>query len=216
MTLPVNQIICGDCLEVMKGWPDNCVDAVVTDPPYGLKFRGEQWDSEIPDWLPSAKRCAPIVAFSTAPLTAWHYPCPDWVIAWHRPGSAARNLLGGLSHWSPILVYGKGSCHLPIDVIYLHAMAERFDTSHPTPKPTFVFGRVIEYLTSPGDLVLDPFLGSGTTAVVCERLGRRWIGCEINSEYAAMAEKRIQRERDKLQLPFDAAEGSVIAEKLEV
>ena len=75
---------------------------------------------------------------------------------------------------------------------------------------------MIEYLTSPGDLVLDPFLGSGTTAVVCERLGRRWIGCEINSEYAAMAEKRIQRERDKLQLPFDAAEGSVIAEKLEV
>ena len=36
MTLPVNQIICGDCLEVMKGWPDNCVDAIVTDPPYGL------------------------------------------------------------------------------------------------------------------------------------------------------------------------------------
>jgi len=44
MTLPLDTIIEGDSLEVMKGWPDNCVDAVVTDPPYGLKFMGKRWD----------------------------------------------------------------------------------------------------------------------------------------------------------------------------
>lgn len=43
----------------------------------------------------------------------------------------------------------------------------------------------------PGDLVLDPFMGAGTTAVVAERLGRRWVGCELNPEYAAIAERRI-------------------------
>ena len=46
----------------------------------------------------------------------------------------------------------------------------------------------------PGDLVLDPFMGSGTTAIVAERFGRRWIGCELNPEYAAMAERRITAE----------------------
>lgn len=44
MNLPINQIICGDCLEVMKDWPDNCVDTVITDPPYGLEFMGKEWD----------------------------------------------------------------------------------------------------------------------------------------------------------------------------
>ena len=75
---------------------------------------------------------------------------------------------------------------------------------HPAPFPEALAQRLIKLYTWPGDHVLDPFLGSGTTAVVAERLGRRWIGCEINPEYAAMAEKRIQRERDKLQLPLEA------------
>ena len=45
MELPVNEIICGDCIEVMRGWPDNCVDTVITDPPYGLGFMGKEWDT---------------------------------------------------------------------------------------------------------------------------------------------------------------------------
>lgn len=45
MPLPVNEIICGDCLDVMRGWPDNCVDATVCDPPYELGFMGKAWDS---------------------------------------------------------------------------------------------------------------------------------------------------------------------------
>jgi len=41
----VNQILQGDCLEVMKGMPDNCIDTIITDPPYGLGFMGKQWDT---------------------------------------------------------------------------------------------------------------------------------------------------------------------------
>jgi DNA modification methylase len=44
MELPINQIICGDCIEVMKTWPDNCIDSIITDPPYGLEFMGKEWD----------------------------------------------------------------------------------------------------------------------------------------------------------------------------
>jgi len=53
--------------------------------------------------------------------------------------------------------------------------------------------------------VLDPFLGSGTTAIACERLGRRWTGCEISLEYARLAEARIARERAQIKLPMEVA-----------
>lgn len=46
--LPVNEIICGDCIEVMKGFPDNSIDCVVTDPPYGIGFMGKEWDKALP------------------------------------------------------------------------------------------------------------------------------------------------------------------------
>jgi site-specific DNA-methyltransferase (adenine-specific) len=42
--LPINQIVCGDCLEIMKDWPENSIDACVTDPPYGIGFMGKSWD----------------------------------------------------------------------------------------------------------------------------------------------------------------------------
>ena len=45
----INKIIQGDCLEVMKEIPDNCIDTVITDPPYGLSFMGKKWDYDVPD-----------------------------------------------------------------------------------------------------------------------------------------------------------------------
>jgi len=54
--------------------------------------------------------------------------------------------------------------------------------------------------TDKNDLVLDPFLGSGTTAVACERLNRRWIGIEINKEYCKIAKERIMKESSRLPL----------------
>jgi DNA modification methylase len=51
--------------------------------------------------------------------------------------------------------------------------------------------------------VIDPFMGSGTVGVMAARLGRRFAGCELNPDYAAMAEARIERERQQLQLSLD-------------
>jgi site-specific DNA-methyltransferase (adenine-specific) len=73
------------------------------------------------------------------------------------------------------------------------------NSDHPAPFPEGLPTRCIK--ATRAKVILDPFLGSGTTAVVAERLGRRWIGCELSPTYAALAEKRIARERDKLQLP---------------
>ena len=66
---------------------------------------------------------------------------------------------------------------------------------HPTQKPEKLLEIIIEASSNAGDIVLDPFLGTGTTAVVAERLGRRWIGFDLSEEYTAAAAKRIENER---------------------
>ncbi|KJR41826.1 DNA methylase N-4/N-6 domain-containing protein [Candidatus Magnetoovum chiemensis] len=63
---------------------------------------------------------------------------------------------------------------------------------HPTQKPEEMLKRIIIASSNKGDLVLDPFLGSGTTAVVAKKLGRKWIGIEINKNYVEMAQRRLQ------------------------
>ena len=66
---------------------------------------------------------------------------------------------------------------------------------HPTQKPEEILKRIIIASSDKGDLVLDPFLGSGTTAVLAKRLGRNWIGIEKSKKYIEAAKKRISRER---------------------
>ncbi len=65
------------------------------------------------------------------------------------------------------------------------------NTPHPHQKPEKLVERVIEASSNPGDLVLDPFLGSGTTAVVARRLGRRWLGFESDPDFVRLALKRL-------------------------
>lgn len=65
---------------------------------------------------------------------------------------------------------------------------------HPTVKPVGLMAFFIQLHTEEKDIVIDPFLGSGTTAIACERLNRRWIGIEINEKYCRIAKKRIQQE----------------------
>lgn len=82
----------------------------------------------------------------------------------------------------------------PKDVIEIpttcNGMAEK--TPHPTQKPEALIRRLILASSQRGDLVLDPFSGSGTTLVVAEQLGRRWLGCELNSEYNEWAIARLK------------------------
>jgi len=75
-------------------------------------------------------------------------------------------------------------------IALLHAQAER--TEYPTQKPEQLIDRIIRASSNPGDLVLDCFIGSGTTAAVAQRLGRRWIGCDINKGAVQTTAKRLQ------------------------
>ncbi len=76
------------------------------------------------------------------------------------------------------------------------SMAE--NTSHPTQKPEKLIAKLILASSNPGDVVFDPFLGSGTTSVTAKKLGRHFVGIEREKEYVALAEKRLElAETDK-------------------
>lgn len=181
----------GDCREVLPGL---VADACITDPPYGLNFRDAEWDASIPEWIELARKAAPIVIFTTAPLTLWAYERPDWLLCWARPASSSRSLLGGFNHWTPVVVYGKP--RFPVDLLSLHAIAHATPgrSLHPSPKPVALLTWLISNATNKGGTVLDPFMGSGTTLRAAKDLGRKAIGIEIEERYCEIAARRLAQE----------------------
>ncbi len=65
---------------------------------------------------------------------------------------------------------------------------------HPTAKPVGLFKELVEILTNPGDIVLDPFIGSGTTGIACVQTNRAFVGIDIEEEYCKITEQRVQEE----------------------
>ena len=90
--------------------------------------------------------------------------------------------------------------------------SSREKCGHPSQKPEELIGKLIACATDPGDIVLDPFLGSGTTAAAAEALGRRWVGVEVNPAYCEMAKARLRQECDSTQ--FNPARTETEAESI--
>ena len=87
----------------------------------------------------------------------------------------------------------------PSSVLYFNT-GRRQDTIHPTQKPVAMFEYLIKTYTNKENTVMDNCIGSGTTAIACERLKRRWIGIEIEEKYCEIAAKRIELERKQRKL----------------
>ncbi len=196
-------IVCGDCLEVMADMPDGCVDAVVSDPPYGVGIEYASFEDTPENALSigvsavnCARRVGRVVAVTPGNLLAWSYPIPDWALCWFIPAGAGM-CSWGFNCWQPILVYGKDPYILAKrskgrrDAISLVESAKK--NSHPCPKPInfmkWLLGRVS---AGDADIILDPFVGSGTTCEVAKRLGRRYIGIDISEKYCQIARNRIR------------------------
>ena len=85
--------------------------------------------------------------------------------------------------------------------VYTHCVGSNGRANpHPTTKPLPLMLELVELFTDPGDIVLDPFCGSGTTGVACIRLGRRFIGIEKDAKYATVAQERLAAESQGLNL----------------
>ena len=194
----------GNCIGVMASMPDNSVDAIVTDLPYGLDFEyGIYIDSEenlkslIAEFMPQARRVAKRVVLTCGVNRMWLYPNPDWVACWYMVSGGAAAMWGGFGVWQPVLCYGrdrKMRLGRRPDVIVSNA-PDKDKYGHPCPKPLDFVCKLVEFATEKGETVLDPFMGSGTTGVACIRSHRKFVGIELQPEYYKTAEQRIHNAR---------------------
>lgn len=199
-----NKIICGDCLEVMKQLPDKCVDIIIADPPYGMNFQSNYrktkhekivGDGEFPLWIfDEFNRLAKNAVYV---FCRWdnlkELPPPKSVLVWVKNNWS----MGDLKHehgrqWEAICFYPQEE-HEFINRIPDVIKANRTGNElHPTEKPVQLIQQLIT--ANVGETILDPFLGSGTTAVACQNLHRNFIGIEISPEYCKIAEQRLKQQ----------------------
>jgi len=198
----------GDCLEILPQIEAGSVDAVVTDPPYGVgearnnnasrsniaiarDYGIESWDDKPPppEFFREMRRVSrEQVVFGGNHLATWLGSSPSWIV-WDKDNGGtdfADCELAWTSHKRAVrkIVHRwQGMLTEPG-----HPKDRRV---HPTQKPERVMQWVVENYTPPGSLVCDPYLGSGSTGVACVRTGRRFIGIEIEERYFDMAVKRI-------------------------
>jgi len=207
----------GDCRDVLPTLETRSVDLVLTDPPYGIAvhtsggptsqpLRGmsrqtqgkRRWDRPIvgddaPIDITPLLRFERLVIFGgqhfadQLPLSrAWIVWdkregrgsdfCSDCEMAWTNIGN--RNRMYS-QMWRGMICVGEENGKTRL---------------HPTQKPVALMTWIIEQHTKPGDLVLDPYMGSGPVARACKNTGRRYIGCEIVETYCAIAVTRLQQD----------------------
>ena len=252
-TLPLNQILHGDCIELLNELPENSVDLIFADPPYNLQLQNDlyrpnmskvdavndgwdqfsdftEYDRFTSHWLRASQRVLKDtgtiwvigsyhniyrVGAIMQDLGFWFLndiiwiksnPMPNFrgvrftnaheTILWAQKKKGSKYTFnhqsmkalnddsreGGLqmrSDWTLPLATGK------------QRIKSNGAKAHSTQKPEGLLYRVILASSNPGDVILDPFFGSGTTGAVAKKLGRRWIGIERDKKYIKVAQKRI-------------------------
>jgi len=241
MSLPINQIICGDCREVMKNFPNKSIDLIVTDPPYGLDFNNgdlahdrekvfggaktisaarpilndgaEEAKELFTRFLIEAKRilkpgccccCCCCGGGGPKPLFAeWTLEMDRIIgfkhaVVWDKGGLGMgmhyrRNYEFMLIAQKPGVACTWNGGHNTPNIVKINKIIPNQD-QHPTVKPVKLMAHFIGLHSNPGDIILDPFCGHGPTVEAAKKLGRKFIGIELNPDYCRMAEGRLAQE----------------------
>jgi len=206
----LNKIYHGDCLSILKSWPDKCFDFCFTDPPYNVSkdygvCKDNMPEPEYLDWsaqvVSEIKRVAVQACVYIPQKYALHY--------WNRLGQDYRQIIlsyspsgairyGFSNQFSFLLTNAKpnracvrnvwNNCQLP----GLGWFFKEDNFGHPGYTSEDITGRVINIFTKKRQTILDPFMGTGTTAKMCKLLDRQWVGIENNPEYIELANRRIE------------------------
>lgn len=218
------------CLDFIPKLPDNSIDCVVTDPPYGVDFHsrsavtaeGKKWVkkvandnnlegalalfAEVMSALESkvADQCDVYVFTRWDIVGAWidsiAYDVPwlkyKMLLVWDKgsPGMGDIDSNWGCGH--ELILYCKKGLR---DVAYRRSGIIAVDRMspkkaiHPTEKPVPLLEKFVEMSTAPGDVVFDPFSGSGSTAVACNNLGRIGIGTELDTDHYRRSLQRLSQ-----------------------
>ena len=206
----MNEIICADCLEVLKSMPDKSVDLVLTDPPYGIgeaagknKSRGllakprdygdEAWDNAIPtqEYFDEMRRVSlNQIIFGGNYFAEYLGNSSCWVV-WDKDNGATDFADCELAWTSFDTAVRK--FRFRWNGMLQEDMAHKEVRQHPTQKPVELMRWCLDKYSNEGDIILDPFAGSGTTCVAAKILGRKYIGIEISPVYAEIARKRVEQ-----------------------
>ncbi len=209
VVLPRNTVLQGDCVAVMARLPKASVDLVLTDPPYLVNYRDRAGRSiandRNSDWVsPAFARIAWLMKDEAFCVSFYGWQAVDtFMSAWRAAG------LHPVAHLVFPKRYGssRGTFEARHEQAYVLAKSPRLRVAqpipdvlpwaytgnrlHPTQKPVEALRPIIAALTKPGDLVLDPFCGSGSTLVAAQGLGRDCLGIELAEQHAATATARI-------------------------
>lgn len=215
----------GDCLEILPTLAAGSVDAVITDPPYGIGFKshgqlfraskeiaGDDSISVVMHVL-SLTEGTPTACFYSA-----YHPLPvSWrsILVWSKGPQVG---IGGDREtcWKRDFEMIGVRSNLPLNggrdssVLSAYPAMVRKPSGHFAEKPVELITYLVMKLTQPNEVVLDPFMGSGTTGVACVQTGRSFIGIEIDKGYFDIAKARIEKAQAEM-VQLDLKEDNIEA-----
>jgi DNA modification methylase len=258
-SLPLDEVLVGDCRQVLTHLPKNSVDLIFADPPYNLQLEGELWrpnltrvaavddewdqfdsftqyDRFTQEWLTACRRVLKptgtlwvigsyhniyrvgkilqdlnfwflndVVWVKANPMPNFHgarYTNAHETLLWTQKEKGAKYTFN--YHAMKCINDGlqmRSDWYIPICTGKERLKDKAGEKAHPTQKPEALLYRVILSSSNPGDVVLDPFFGTGTTGAVAHKLHRHYIGVEIDPNYARLAQERVG---EVAQLEFEA------------
>ena len=210
--MKLNQIIQGDCLEVMRDFPDNSVDFIWTDPPYNVGKKYDNYNDNLSDvdYLKWIKKVIIELKRVSGNKIALFTPTKYFLEIWNMLGKDYRQIIlsyslegairfGFVNQFSSFLVnkkpvgYVKNVWH-NLQMTSLGWFFREKSYGHPAYTSEDITGKVIMSFTNENDLILDPFNGTGTTTKMAKQLKRRYIGIEISPKYCEIARQRLRQE----------------------
>lgn len=205
-------IIQGNAYELIKTIPDNSIDLLVTDPPYLYDKAGSGRNMQYNTMMEGVKDALYQEFFRVLKKVNIYQFCnlhqfkqilqnyekyKKQLLIWHKPNGMC---ISQYEYYRTIeyiwYVREKGAIfnkEVKRDPYYRQTLNQSSELHHlhPTVKPLNLIKKFIEVSSNPGDLIFDPFVGSGTTAVACQQLGRRFIGFEKEQKYIEVCQKRL-------------------------
>jgi len=217
----INKIINADCLDILKQLPDKCVDLVLTDPPYNAsnskikneaksyKAVNEDWDKGFvaKDFLDlcydKLKDNGSMLVFCSyhtlGQYLNWGKMKLQQIIHWNKTNAfpAITKVYAPSIEYCVWFVKGSpyvfNKIYAKTDLIQSAQCPQSERIGHPTQKPLDLFKKLVSVHSNENDLVLDCFSGSGTTAVACHNLKRRFICIEKDPEYWKASCERLEQ-----------------------
>ncbi len=214
----------GDCLEIMKDLPSKSVDAIIADPPYGVSYQSnmrktkfdKMANDDITDtaWLAFACRVLKdggmIYCFSRWDVLGQWKTLIEFFglsvrscVVWDKGSGGMGDLVSSYApSYEMILVASRGKNVLndgrKRDVMQFNR--HRQNLIHPAQKPIALLENLIKDCTKEGDVVLDPFMGSGSTGIACKNTNRKFIGIELSEDYYNLSKSRIENHTPQIRV----------------